>query len=87
MKRILIVHNEPFIPSLRGNTKAIWEYCNVLKKLGCELYYCVTSNCNLSQEFIDYFEGRVVREKGDSQNGRNFDYWINVESNSKALIG
>ena len=59
MKRILIVHNEPFIPSLRGNTKAIWEYCNVLKKLGCELYYCVTSNCNLSQEFIDYFEGRV----------------------------
>lgn len=59
MKRILIVHSEPFIPSLKGNTKAIWEYCNVLKRLGCELYCCISSDCCLPQEFIDYFEGRV----------------------------
>lgn len=58
-KKILIISNTPFLPTKNGADKAIYEYCNILKNLGCELYYCCYTNQSISEQMKRYFNGNV----------------------------
>ncbi len=58
-KKILIIHSSPFFPVSTGSNKVIYEYCNLLKRLGCELHYCSYGSNEFSSDFLDFFSGRV----------------------------
>lgn len=61
--KILIVYNEPFLPIKNGTNKAIYEYCNILKDLGASLYFCCFTNHQITQDIIEYFNGKVFNYK------------------------
>lgn len=59
LKKILIVGLEPFLPVKSGSNKVIFEYCRLLKSLGCELHYCNTYNTTCDESFIRFMDGNV----------------------------
>lgn len=71
MKKILIVHSNPFFPLEKGSDKVIYEYCKLLKKKGCDLYYCSTGQCVISEDFSDFFDGNVFIFKKNKYSLKN----------------
>lgn len=57
--KILIINSSPFLPIKNGSNKAIYEYCNILKELGVELYFCCFTYSSIPQETINYFNNNV----------------------------
>lgn len=58
-KKVLIVSAYPFLPTRNGTTKVIWEYCSILKRLGCELFYCCAEPTRFSDEMRHFFGERL----------------------------
>lgn len=59
--KILVISDTPFLPIKNGSNKAIYEYCNILKGLDCELYYCCYTNQPISEQIDYYFNGNVFK--------------------------
>lgn len=58
-KKVLVVSAYPFLPTRNGTTKVILEYCNILKELGCELFYCCAEPTSFSKEMRQFFGERL----------------------------
>lgn len=59
MKKILIIHSNPFFPITKGSDKVIFEYCNLLKAKGCDLYFCSTGQGDITTEFSEFFNEHI----------------------------
>lgn len=58
-KNVLIINSYPILPVFNGACKVIYEYCKILKKCGCRLSFCISSEASISDEMISFFEGRI----------------------------
>lgn len=58
-KNVLIINNYPVLPVFNGACKVIFEYCKLLKKCGCRLSFCITSDAIISEEMKFFFEDRI----------------------------